>query len=83
MTTFHPVHVGLSNGQQKKLKSAVDSRQAVSIRLKPENLDGKHKLMLTQTQLNKLNKAKSKNKGFVVFLVLQQLHFQRLEKHWE
>ena len=66
MTTFHPVHVGLFNGQLKKLKSAMDSGQAVSLCLKPENLVGEHKLMLTQTQLNKINKAKSKGKGIVL-----------------
>ena len=49
MTTFIPVHVGLSNGQQKELKSAMDSGQAVSLRLKPENLVGNNKLMLTTT----------------------------------
>ena len=38
----------------------------ISLKLKPENLVGEHKLMLTQTQLNKLNKAKSKRKGIVL-----------------
>ena len=47
MTTFHQVSVGLSNGQEKKLKSAVNSGLALSLRLKPENLVGKHKLLLT------------------------------------
>ena len=40
MTTFIPVHVGLSDGQERKLKFAMDSRQAVSLRLKHENLVG-------------------------------------------
>ena len=66
MTTFIPVHVGLSDGQERKLKSAMDSRQAVSLHLKPENLVGDTKLMLTQTQINKINKAKSKGKGVVL-----------------
>ena len=35
MTTFHPVHVVLTNGQIKKWQSAVASGQAVSLRLKP------------------------------------------------
>ena len=66
MTTFHPVSVGLSNGQEKKLRSAMKNFHPISIKLKPENLVGKHKLMLTQTQLNKINKAKSKRKGIVL-----------------
>ena len=73
MTTFLPVDVGLSNGQLKKLKSAVSSGQAVSLRLKPENLVGEHKLMLTQTQLNKLNKAKLKKKGIVLKISQNQI----------
>ena len=73
MTTFHPVNVGLSNGHRKKLQSAVDSGQAVSLRLKPENLVEKHKLMLTQTQFNKINKAKSKKKGIVLKISQNQI----------
>ena len=73
MTTFHQVSVGLSNGQEKKLKSAVNSGLALSLRLKPENLVGKHKLLLTQTQLNKLNKAKSKRKGIVLKISQNQI----------
>ena len=38
----------------------------ISIKLKPENLVGEHQLMVTQTQLNKINKAKSKGKGCVL-----------------
>ena len=37
-----------------------------SIKLKPENLVGEHQLMVTQTQMNALNKAKSKGKGIVL-----------------
>ena len=70
----------------------MDSGQAVSLRLKPENLVGKHKLMLTQTQLNKINKAKSKKKGIVLKISQNQIKkqgevflvfFQQLQKHWE
>ena len=49
MTTFYPTNIGLSDGQLEKLNRAVSSNQAVSLRLKPENLTGKHKLLLTQT----------------------------------
>ena len=38
----------------------------ISLKLKPKNLVGNHQLMLTQTQLNKLNKAKSKRTGIVL-----------------
>ena len=66
MTTFHPVSVGLSNGQEKKLQFAMRNGNAISIKLKPENLVGDHQLMVTQTQMNALNKATSKGKGIVL-----------------
>ena len=47
----------------KKLSKAVIFNQAVSLRLKPKNLTGNHKLLLTQTQINKIKKAKSKGTG--------------------
>ena len=45
----------------------------MSLRLKPENLVGNNKLMLTQTQLNKINKAKSKRKGIVLKISQNQI----------
>ena len=38
----------------------------ISLKLKPENLIGEHQIMVTQTQLNAINKAKSKRKGIVL-----------------
>ena len=66
MTTFHQVSVGLSNGQEKKLQSAMENFYPISLKLKPDNLIGEHQIMVTQTQLNKINKAKSKRKGIVL-----------------
>ena len=66
MTTFHQVSVGLSNGQEKKLQSAMENFHPISLKLKPENLVGEHQIMVTQAQLNKINKAKSKGKGIVL-----------------
>ena len=44
----------------EKLNPAVKSNQAVNLRLKPENLNGPHKVFLTQMQINKLQKGNSK-----------------------
>ena len=63
MTNFHPNNIGLSDGQLEKLNRAVSSNQAVSLRLEPENLTEKHKLLLTQTQINKINKATGRNRN--------------------
>ena len=88
MSTFHPVNVGLSNGQEKKLQSAMKNFHPISLKIKPKNLVGEHQIMVTQTQLNAINKAKSKRKGIVlkfsqnqikkqeqVFFQLQELFF--------
>ena len=40
MTTFHQVNVGLSNGQIRKLKSAMDSGQALPVAAKALGLAG-------------------------------------------
>ena len=42
------------------------NRNSVSLKLRPENLVGNHQLMVTQTQMNALNKAKAKGKGIVL-----------------
>ena len=96
MTTFHQVSVGLSNGQEKKLQSAMENFYPISLKLKPDNLIGEHQIMVTQTQLNKINKAKSKRKGIVLkfsqneirktggsLFSLQKLHFQWQQKLWD
>ena len=60
MTTFYPANLAFSNGQLAKLNRAIKSNQAVTLRLKPENFSGPHKVFLTQLQINKLRKANSK-----------------------
>ena len=63
MTTFYPANLALSNGQLAKLNRTVKSKQAVTLRLKPGNFSGPHKVFLTQFQINKLRKANSKGVG--------------------
>ena len=63
MTTFYPANLAFSNGQLAKLNRAIKSNQAVTLRLKPENLSGPRKIFLTQMQINKLRKANSKGVG--------------------
>ena len=63
MTTFYPANLALSNEQLAKPNRAVKSNQAMTLRLKPGNLSGPHKVFLTQLQINKLRKANSKGVG--------------------
>ena len=58
-TKYKSYGVNLSESQLKKIKNAVSNGCPTSIRLTKKNLHGEHKLPLTQTQVNKLENAKS------------------------
>ena len=49
MTEYHQYGVNLSKGQAKKIYDACKKRADVAIRLTKLNLQGNHKLPLTQT----------------------------------
>jgi len=51
--------LSLSDGQIKKIISAANKHQSVTIRLSQDNLTGEHKLLLTKTQINRLNRTKT------------------------
>ena len=63
MTTYHPHGVKLPEGQRKKLAKAYKDKSAMTIRLSNNELSGGDQLMLTKTQIARLNKAKSLGKG--------------------
>ena len=58
-TEYISYGVNLSNPQLIKLNKAVENNCATSVRLTKNNLHGHHKLPLTQTQINKIKKAKN------------------------
>src|SRR6476619_8359444 len=58
MTEYHQHGVTLSDGQAKTIDDAHRKGTGVAIRLTKVNLHGDHKLPLTQTQINKIKKAK-------------------------
>ena len=63
MTTYFPHKVSLSEGEMKKLSKALNDNAAITIRLSNKELTGPHELLLTKTQINHLNKAKSNGTG--------------------
>src|SRR5206468_11854322 len=63
----------LTKSQATKIKSAAENHTSVAIRLTKNNLQGNHKLLLTQTQINQINRAKSLNKGMDLKLSAAQL----------
>jgi len=73
MTTKYIAYgVSLNESQIKKIKNSVEKRCATSIHLTKKNLHGDHKLPLTQSQVNKLNNAKT---GVNLKLSAAQLKF--------
>ena len=63
MSSYYPHGVKLSEGQRKKLAKAYRDNSAITIRLSNDELSGSDQLMLTNTQLARLKKAKSLGKG--------------------
>jgi len=57
------VKVNISDGQKEKLKQALAGSTQLSLHLSHSDLAGEHTIALTQSQLNKLNKAKETGKG--------------------
>ena len=74
MTQYIDVYVNISEGQMQKLKHSVNAGCYVtSLRLGKNDLQGSHKLALTNAQFNKLNKAKENNKGITIRMSSKQM----------
>ena len=57
MTTYLEYHVNLSDGQKENLAKAMKTGSEVTLRLKNNQLRGNDELMLTKTQVNKIQKS--------------------------
>ena len=57
MTTYLEYHVNLSDGQKENLAKAMKTGSELTLRLKNNQLSRRDELMLTETQLNKIQKA--------------------------
>ena len=73
MTTYHDHGLNISKNQAKKIYSAHKLNRSVTIRLKNDDLHGDFKLPLTQTQLNRINKANKSKTGIQLTLSEAQL----------
>ena len=58
MTEYHMHGLTLTKGQLEKIVAASKKGHEVKIRIPKNNLHGDHKLPLTQTQINRIKKAK-------------------------
>src|SRR5271169_5140953 len=75
MTDYHVYGLALSKNQIQKIATAAKKQHEVKIRLSKNNLNGNHKLPLTQRQINRIKKTKT---GIDLLLSVSQL--QHLEK---
>ena len=63
MTKYFEYDVNLSVGQKENLAKAIQTNSELTLRLKNNQLSGSDELMLTKTQLNKIQKAASNRTG--------------------
>jgi hypothetical protein len=59
MTNYSLHGLSLTDGQIQKIIRSANKHESVTIRLVPNNFTGNHKLPLTKTQMNQLNRAKT------------------------
>lgn len=79
-TKYTNVQVRVSNAQKDKLRKALSSGCAISIRLAYEDLSGDDILAVTQAQANKLAKAYESKKGMILKMSKVQLtHNMKME----
>ena len=74
MTQYIDVYVNISEGQQQKLKNAIDAGCAItSLHLGKDDLEGEYKLAITKAQHGKLNRAIERRKGVTFRMSKKQL----------
>ena len=79
-TRYVNVKVNISEGQKKKLQTALQVGGPVSIRLGHEDLHGEDVLALTNSQVNKITKAYQGGKGVTIKMSKSQLaHNKKVE----
>ena len=79
MTQYFPYGVKLSQGQMQKLSRAYTTRSPVTLRLDKSDLKGNNELMLTKTQIKRIQKAMKMNKG--VEIKISKTQIRKVIKH--
>ena len=73
MTKYFEYGVNLSVGQKENLAKAIQTNSELTLRLKNNQLRGSDELMLTKTQLNKIQKAASNRTGVDIKISKSQI----------
>ena len=63
MTTYFEYKVNLTDNQKRILASAMNNKTPLTLRIKNSNLTGNDELMLTKTQLNRIQKSLANGTG--------------------
>ena len=73
MMQYFPYGVKLSGGQLEKLSEAYANNSAITLRLEKSDLKGNDELMLTKTQMKRIQKAMKMNKGVDIKISKSQI----------
>ena len=74
MTQYKNANVNLMENQIQKLRNSINANcAATSIKLGRNDLEGEHALKLTNSQFNKLQRAKEQGKGITIRMSSKQL----------
>ena len=79
MTQYFEYKVKLSDNQKRSLAKAINSKLPLTLRIKNENLTGNDELMLTKTQLKKIQK--SLNNGTGADVKISKTQIRKVAKH--
>ena len=73
MTQYFSYGVKLSEGQMEKLSRAYVNKSPITLRLEKSDLKGNDELMLTKTQIKRIQKAMGMNKGVDIKISKSQI----------
>ena len=73
MTTYTKYGLTLSKGQKDSLRTAINAKRSVTLRLSHSQLSGTDSLMLTRLQINKIQNARMNGKGVDITLSRTQV----------
>ena len=75
--SYQSYSVSLTEGQKANLARAYKNRSPITIRLNNEQLRGNFKLLLTKTQINRINKSIADKTGVDIGISKKQMSAQR------
>ena len=79
MTQYFPYGVKLSRGQMEKLSKAYANKSPITLRLETSDLEGNDELMLTATQIKRIQKAMVMKKG--VDIKISKTQIRKVARH--